>query len=254
MKKCIDDRFEKLRVDLNVAEAQQIATEEERAKGTAKGRDWQQYIHETLDQLARSFEDEVEFVGDDSGPVGKVGDILIKINTKDTGGIPQCIVVECKDTTIRVSGKNSLLKELDDAKQNRSSLYAIGAVKDEFVPEAVGSFRRFDGGKIICGVPEEGNPLALEVAYKVARDELIMNLQQKDICAKPAEILPKIANIRSQLENLRSMKTSLTNAKTRIDDVQNSLGMMEENIKADLDGLESLIKTNGEDESRRTRS
>ena len=50
------------------------------------------------------------------------------------------------------------------------------------------------------------------------------------------------------------MKTSLTNAKTRIDDVQNSLGTMEENIKADLDGLESLIKTNGEDESRRTRS
>ena len=194
MKKCIDDRFEKLRLDLGVAEAEQRAAEEERAKGTAKGRDWQNYVYKTLDSLTRPLEDEVEPVWDESGPIGKVGDIVIKVNSKDTGGIPLAIVVECKDTPVRVGGKNSFLKELDEAKTNRSALYAIGAVSDEFVPEAVGAFRRFDGGKIICSVPEEGDPLALEVSYKVARDELIMSLQHRDVCAKPADMLPKITS------------------------------------------------------------
>jgi hypothetical protein len=248
MRKCIDDRFEKLRLDLGVAEAKQRAAEEERAKGTAKGRDWQNYVYETLYLLTKPFEDEVEPVWDESGPIGKVGDIVIKVNSKDTGGIPLTIVVECKDTPVRIGGKNSFLKELDEAKTNRSALYAIGAVSDEFVPEAVGAFRRFDGGKIICSLPEEGDPLALEVSYKVARDELIMSLQQRDVCAKPADMLPKIASIRAQLENLRAMKTSLGNAKTKIDEVRSSLETMEEGIKDDLEDLESLIKTNGGEE------
>jgi hypothetical protein len=240
MKKCIDDRFEKLRLDLGVAEAQQMATDEEREKGTAKGRDWQNYVYETLDSLTRPLEDEVEPVWDESGPIGKVGDIVIKVNSKDTGGIPLAIVVECKNTPVRVGGKNSFLKELEEAKTNRSALYAIGAVSDEFAPEAVGAFRRFDGGKIICSVPVEGDPLA--------RDELIMSLQHRDVCAKPADMLPKIAGIRGQLENLRAMKTSLGNAKTKIDEVKSSLETMEDNIRAELDDLESLIRTNGEDD------
>ncbi len=248
MRKCIDDRFEKLRFDLGVAEAQQMATDEEREKGTAKGRDWQNYVYESLDLMAKPLEDQVDLIGDESGPIGKVGDILIRINTRDTGGIPQSIVVECKDTPISISGKGSLLKELDKAMENRSSCYAIGAVMDEFVPEAIGAFRRFDGGRIICSVPEEGSPIGLEAAYKVARNEVIVKLQQKDMCAKPADILPKIAGIRGQLENLRAMKTSLSNAKSKIDEVKSSLETMEENIRAELDDLESLIKTNGEDD------
>jgi hypothetical protein len=246
MKKCIDDRFEKLTVDIRVAEAKQNATEEEREKGTAKGRDWQDYVYDTLNLLARPLEDEVVPVGDVSGPIGKVGDIVIKINSKDTGGIPQSIVVECKDTSVTIKGKNSFLKELDEAKTNRSSLYAIGAIRDEFVPDAVGTFRRFDGGKIICGVPEEGATISLEVAYKVARDELIMRLQQKDICAKPEDIIPKITSIKSQLENLRAMKNSLSNAKTKIDEVKISLEAMEDAIRADLNDIETLIISNQE--------
>jgi hypothetical protein len=247
MRRCIGERFEKLRLDLGVAEAQQNATDEEREKGTAKGRDWQNYVYESLDLMARPLEDQVDLVGDEPGPIGKVGDILIRVNTRDTGDIPQSIVVECKNTPISISGKGSLLKELDKAMENRSSSYAIGAVMDEFVPEAVGAFRRFDGGRIICSVPMEGNPIGLEAAYKIARNELVVKLQQKNVCAKPADILPKIAGIRGQLENLRAMRTSLSNAKSKIDEVKTSLETMEGNIRSELDELESLIKTNEED-------
>jgi hypothetical protein len=39
MRKCIDDRFEKLRLDIGVTEAEQRAAEEERVNEIAKERD-----------------------------------------------------------------------------------------------------------------------------------------------------------------------------------------------------------------------
>ena len=121
--------------------------------------------------MARDFGDTVECVGKEKGPIGNVGDILIRVNTRDTGGAERSIVVEAKNKPITVKGKGSFLKELDEAMDNRGADYAIGAVHESHTPTSCGCFRFFDGSKIVCSVPEEDAPLPLEIAYKVARFE-----------------------------------------------------------------------------------
>lgn len=242
LKKCVEEGFEKISREFAYAEGMA----EEREKGTAKGADFQEYVYETLDIMARDFEDTVEFVGNESGPLGKVGDIVIHLNTRDTRGMDQRIVIEVKNTTIKISGKKSFLEELDTAKENRVSHYAIGAVHESKIPDAVGALRRFDGSKIICSVPDDDYPLSLEVAYKVARGELICALQREELEIDPAVLLEKLSDIKGQLDKMRAVKLALTGAKGKIDEAKGQLEAMEDAIKEKLSELINMIKAGEE--------
>ena len=72
-------------------------------------------MYTMLYEMALAFDDTVEFVGHDSGPLEKVGDALIHINTRDTGGVGRRIVVEAKNRLVTMKRKGSFLKELDEA-------------------------------------------------------------------------------------------------------------------------------------------
>jgi len=64
--------------------------------------------------------------------------------------------------------------------ENRVADYAIGAVHESKVPTSCGCFRRYSGMKIICSVPDDPQPLPLEIAYKVARSEIVaLTLQEE---------------------------------------------------------------------------
>ena len=113
LKRSMDNGFKEVLIALGAAEA----AKEEREKGTAKGGDFEKKcVYEALDLMARDFEDTVEFVGEDVGPLGKVGDILIHVNPRDTGNVECKIVVEAKNRSISLSGKGGFLNELDMAK------------------------------------------------------------------------------------------------------------------------------------------
>jgi hypothetical protein len=239
LKKDMDDRFEKVLIALGAAEA----AEKEREKGTAKGGDFENYVYETIDSIARDFEDTVEFVGDDSGPLGKVGDILIRVNPRDTGKVENNIVVEAKNASVTLSGKNSFLKELDSAKENRGAHYAIGAIHESKVPLVVGSFRRYDGEKIICSVPVEEHPLALEIAYKVARAELVLSTLREEVKFDPSKFKDKVMEIQGQLDTIRAVKSTLTGATGKIDEAKGDLKKMETSIREILDEILDMIKT-----------
>jgi len=217
LKDCIEEGFE----EVKIAVAASYARDKEREKGTAKGRDFQEFVYERLDEMARDFEDTVEFVGDETGSLSKVGDVVVHINTNVTKGIEQRIVFEAKKASISMSGKSSFLKELDEARDNRNSHYAIGAVHESCTPDSIGKYRRYDGSKIICSVPDDEYPLALEIAYKVARGELIFSLHKKELEIDPSRIIEKIDEIESQLGYMRSIKSSLTGAKKKINGATN---------------------------------
>jgi len=121
LKHSMEDGFEKVLVALGAMEAAKA----EREKGTAKGGDFEDSVYEALDEIARDFEDTVEYVGSDKGPLGNVGDVLIHINPRDTGSVERRIVVEAKNRKITMRGKRSFLDELDEAMENRVADYAI---------------------------------------------------------------------------------------------------------------------------------
>jgi len=239
LKKDMDNGFEKVLIALGAAEA----AEEEREKGTAKGGDFEDYVHAVLDLIARDFEDTVEFVGDDNGPLGKVGDVLVRINPRDTGNVERNIVVEAKNASITLKGKSSFLKELDRAKENRGSHYAIGAVHESRVPAAIGSFRRYDGEKIICSIPEDDDPLALEIAYKVARAELVLSTMREEVRFDPLKLKDKVMEIQGQLDTIRAIKRTLTGATGKIDDAKGDLKNMETSIREIIGDILDMVKT-----------
>ena len=227
LRKTMDDGFKEVLVALGAVEA----AEREREKSPAKGGDFQRYVCEALDLMARDFEDTVEFVGDDIGPIGKVGDVLIHINPRDTGTVERKIVVEAKNTSVAMSGKTSFLNELEEAKKNRSAHYAIGAISESQAPECIGSFRRYEGEKIICSIPVNEPMLALEIAYKVARAELVTSILTKEAKVDLSQLRAKIMEIENQLSRIRAVKTALTGATGRIDHAKDEISEMEASIR-----------------------
>ena len=239
LKKSMDAGFEKVMVALGAAEA----AEAERDKGTAKGGDFEDYVYAMLDVVARDFEDTVEFVGDDSGPLGKVGDVLIHVNPRDTGNMERRIVVEAKNTKVTMTGKNSYLKELDKAKENRVAHYAIGAVHESKAPSSCGCFRRFDGEKIVCSVPGDGDPLALEMAYKIARSELVASSLREEVELDLSQLKAKIGEIERQLDAVKTIKTNMKGAVTSIGKADDGLREMEASIREIAGEILLMIKT-----------
>jgi len=155
--------------------------------------------------------------------------------------------VEAKDTSITLRGKNSFLKELDDAKENRNAQYAIGAVHESGIPESCGCFRRYDGEKIICSIPEDEDPLALEIAYKVARAEIILSTLREEVSLDLSKLKGKIIEIQGQLDTMRAIKSALTGAKGKIEDARTDLESMEDSIRDILDEILKMIKTENEE-------
>jgi len=238
LRNAMNDGFKEVLIAIGAAEA----AEEERDKGTAKGGDLEDYVFEELDIMARHFDDTVEFVGDEKGPLGQVGDVLIRINPADTRNLERKIVVEVKNRSITMSGKNSFFKELEDAKKNRGAHYAIGAIQRSNMPDSCGCFRRYDGGNIICGVSMDEEPLALEVAYKVARMELKLSSMEEEAKFDPSQFKTKIKEVEGQLDTLRAVKSALTGATGKINDAKDDLKNMEESIREILNEILTMIR------------
>lgn len=153
LKNYVETGFTELNTKIDVTKAESKAREAERSIGTAKGRDFEEYVTESLDIIAKHFGDEITHVGKTRGATGDKGDIIIRLNKEDMGGVDRFIVVECKNRSITMSGKGSFLDELNQAKENRSAHYSIGAIHETYVPNSVGVFRRYDASRIICSVP-----------------------------------------------------------------------------------------------------
>ncbi len=238
MKTEMEEGFSKVLTALKVTEA----VDEEREKGTSKGLDFQEYVYETLSLMSKDFEDTVEFVANEKGPLGNTGNVLIRVNPVSTDNFEMNIVFEAKNASVPMKGKNSFLKELDKAKENRGAHYAIGAIHESKTPKSVGSFRRFTGNKIICSVPEDDYPLALEIAYKMARTELILYLRKEKVKLDPSQLKEKVIRIQSQLETMGAVKRSLKGAKGKIDAASGDLKEMEESIRETIDEIMDMIK------------
>lgn len=239
LKSSMEEGFKNILIELRSQEA----VAEEHDKGTAKGGEFEDYVFAMLDYIARDFEDTVEFVGDDSGPLGKVGDVLIHVNPRDTRSIGRRIVVEAKNRTPTMTGKNSYLNELDKAKENRVAHYAIGAVHESKAPSSCGCFRRYDGEKIVCSVPEDGDPLALEMAYKIARSELVASSLREEVKLDLSQLKTKIGEIERQLDAVKTIKTNMKSAVTSIGKADDGLKEMEASIREIAGEILLMIKT-----------
>ncbi len=144
----------------------------EHARGTAKGRPYEEAVAEALDAIARGMGDDCDAVGDFRGGGGRKGDVVVDIDGC-AGAARGRIVFEAKNSR---KGRKEALAELEDAMAQRGADYGVWVVPSEDrLPARAPALREVGGDKLfVVFDPEEGSRLALEVAYSLARARVLM--------------------------------------------------------------------------------
>ena len=210
----------------------------EHARGTAKGRPYEEAVAEALDAIARGHGDDCDAVGDFRGGGGRKGDVVVDID--GCAGAPRGrIVFEAKNS--RRSRKEALA-DLEAAMAQRAADYGVWVVpREDVLPARSPALREIGGDKLfVVFDPEEGSRLALEVAYSLARARVLMAKGGVEGLDAPA-LRAEVERALGAMEQVRTIKLHLTNATNGIDAARDALEGMVERVRAHLAQIGVLI-------------
>ena len=213
------------------AEAEKHAElEAERDRGTAKGRTYEEAVFEALDAIAAAQGDDCDAVGDIEGGGGKTGDVVVDI--EGCRGAPRGrIVFEAKDARL---SKPRAIETLDQALAQRSADFAVLVVSGEDkLPARTTALREYGGDKLIVAFDPEDGPLALEVAYALARARVLMARADADDL-DAAALREAVDAALATMDGVKAIKSSLTAATTKIGDAQGSIETLATRVREQL--------------------
>ncbi len=210
----------------------------ERERGTAKGRAYEEVVCEALDELALAQGDVCEAVGDLKGATRKSGDVLVAIDAS-RGPARGRIVFEAKSGRL---SRPEALRELDRGLRERDADFAVLVVPaEEKVPARMAELREYDGDKLIVVFDaEDSGPLALRVAYSLARARVLMARGGGEELDAGA-IAEVVERARAALDEVRRVKSQLTGATTSIEHARTILDAMAARVRSHLDEVELLL-------------
>jgi len=239
--RAVVDKIEAMRLEVERLRAEKEKLEEvaaERDRGTAKGRTFEEEVHEALDRIALPQGDDCEAVGDHKEGTGKKGDVVVAIGGCH-GPARGRIVFEVK--TSRLS-KPKAIEELDGAKAERNADYAVLVVpSEEKVPAKMLALREYNGDKLIVAFdPEEGSALALQVAYSLARARVLMAKGGGD-GVDTAAVRDAVERALGSMDEVRRIKQQLTASKTSIDKAAEIVDTLATGVRGQLAEIAGLI-------------
>jgi hypothetical protein len=223
--------------------ALEVAAEHERS--TAKGRPYEEAVFEAVDAIAGGQGDDCDAVGDLHGTGGRKGDVLVGI--EGCSGPPRGrIVFEAKNSR---AAKKVALEELDEAMAQRDADYGVWVVpSEEQLPARTQPLREINGDKLfVVYDPDEGNRLALQVAYSLARARVLMvrgDSDGLDASALRAEVERAIG----AMEDVRRIKSQLTNAAKGVEEARRVVELLDEKVRGHLGSIDALLAAAGADE------
>jgi hypothetical protein len=216
----------------------------ERERGTAKGRTFEESVADAVDALALRQGDVAEAVGDQPGPAGKTGDVVVDIGACD-GPSRGRIVFEAKDRRL---SKPGALAELDRALSSRDAHFAVLVVPtpDE-LPAKLEPLREYNGDKLVAALdPDDPDGLALEVSYRLARARVLMSRGDQD-GVDGAAVHDVVERALQAMEDVRRVKSQLTGAKTGIDRAYDVVEEMAARVRSHLAEIDALALTPSDD-------
>ncbi len=214
------------------------AVDAEAARGTAKGRPYEEAVAEAVEAIAVGMGDDCDAVGDFRGGGGRKGDVLVDID--GCGGASRGrIVFEAKNS--RRSRKEAL-EDLDAAMAQRAADYGVWVVPSEgLLPARAVGLREVGGDKLfVVYDPEDGSRLALEVAYSLARARVLMAKGSVDGLDAPA-LRAEVERALGAMDDVRRIKLHLTNAAGGIEQARTVLDGMAERVRAHLSAIDALV-------------
>jgi uncharacterized protein DUF2130 len=239
--RAMDEKLGALREEVVKLQAEREKLEEldaERERGTAKGRTFEEAVFEALERLSGARGDTCEAIGDAAGAAGRKGDVLVAIDAC-AGPARGRIVFEAKDT--RNLSRNAALQYLDESREGRDADYAVLVVPPERLPAKTWPLREVNGDKLFVTYDAEDDaPLALEVAYGLARARVLMRRGEAaglDTDALRAEV----ERTQQAMEDVRRVKSQLTGATTAIDQARAILDAMAGGVREHLGQIDALL-------------
>jgi predicted metal-dependent hydrolase len=239
--KAMDEKLGGLREEVVKLQAEkeklaEVAAEVQR--GTAKGRSYEEEVAAAIDALALPLGDDCEAVGDLKEATGKKGDIVVSIGAGH--GLPQGrVVFEAKNSRL---SRPEAIRQLEDARAERNADYAVLVVPSEDkVPARMHALREYNGDKLVVAYDAEEGPLALQVAYSLARARVLMARGGSD-GVDGAAVVDTVERAVGALEEVRRVRQQLTGAKTQIDKASEIVGAMSDRVRAHLEEIAELVR------------
>ena len=239
--RAMDDKLAGLREEVVKLQAERAGREEleaERERGTAKGRTFEEAVFEALERLATVRDDTCDAVGDAPGAAGKKGDVVVAIDAC-AGPARGRIVFEAKDK--KSLSRNEALSYLDASRAGRDADYAVLVVPPERLPARTWPLREVNGDKLFVTYdPEDDAPLALEVAYGLARARVLM--RRGEAAGLDADALrAEVERTQQAMEDVRRVKSQLTGATSSIAEARAILDAMADGVRAHLAQIDALL-------------
>ncbi len=200
---------------------------EAEARGTAKGRSYEEQVAEAIAAIAQGRGDSAEAVGEKTEGGGKKGDVVVEIEAQG-GPARGRIAFEAKNSRL---SRNDAIATLDEARSQRSAGYAVLVVpSDAHAPAKFNPLEELHGNKIVVTFdPETDSTLVLETGYLLARARILMaspegeeidGVAVRQAAGRALDLLKKVSGIKSSLTAASNqiLKTSET-----VDDLANSV-------------------------------
>ncbi|HEX7611920.1 MAG TPA: hypothetical protein VF371_04030, partial [Candidatus Limnocylindrales bacterium] len=237
----IAEGFNRIGERLAALEAAGAARAGERAKGSAKGADFEEIVDDVLGAIARGSGDLLERTGTGTGATiaSKKGDFVLTLNAEATAGHEIRIVIECKDRY--VSGR-AMRDELREAKSNRDAAVAMVVFTPAHAPAGIAPFD-VRAGDVYCVLdPAAPDFASLDAAVRLGRLLALQTLRDHDVEVDAAAVAEALKGIREQLETLRALKMTLTSIGTSAKDVYAGLDRLRDGILARIAEAEAELR------------
>ena len=236
----MSDEFRRLNERLEALEDARRARAEERARGTAKGADFEAALEERLGALAQGLGDLVERTGTDGGDAmtSKKGDLVITIDPTRTRGTSLRIVVEAKDRPMPLG---RMTKELAEARVNRSAAIAMAVFTPHTAPTAVTPLALVGPDVFATYDPETDDAVALEAAYRAARILALITLRDAAVQLDAEAVARALDDLGRQVDVVRSLKTKLTHIGSTAREVSDALDVLRAGVLRSVRELEGQL-------------
>jgi hypothetical protein len=236
--------FARLNERIAALEAASTARAQERAKGTAKGGDFEDLLEGLLADTARGAGDLLDRTSAEEGAVikSRKGDFVLTINPALTGGADLRIVVEAKD---RAMSGRAMREEIREAKTNRDAAIGLVVFTPAHAPTGIAPFDLRAGDVYAVIDPESPDAAVLEAAVRFARLVAIASLREREVDVDAEAIGAALTGIREQLEQVRTLKSTLTSVVNSTKDVQTGLDRLRDAILARVAEAEAELRAAG---------
>jgi DNA-binding transcriptional ArsR family regulator len=235
-------QLEVAKLQAEKAKAEEVAAEHERS--TAKGRPYEEAVFEAIDAIAGGQGDDCDAVGDLPGVGGRKGDVLVGV--EGCSGPPRArIVFEAKNSRV---ARKVALAELDEAMAQRDAAYGVWVVPaEDKLPARTQPLREAGGDKLfVVYDPDEGSPVALELAYRLARARALMargDADGLDATALRAEVERALGT----MEEVRRVKQQLTHAANGIEAAREIVESLDRRVRGHLAQIDGLLAPAADD-------